>query len=51
MYFADSGYLFLLLILAVINIIKYMGIIDIAYLAVVLGCLIKYLLIVNKKRK
>ena len=48
---AFLGYLFILVILVGYNLFDIVSIVDIIYLVVVVSCFIKYLLIVNEKRK
>ena len=48
---AFLGYLFILVILVGYNLFDIASIVDIIYLVVVVSCFVKYLLIVNEKRK
>ena len=49
--FAFLGYISILLMLGVCNLIDNASIIDYGYLFIIVCCLIKYLLILNEKRK
>ena len=48
---AFLGYLIILVILVGYNLFDIASIVDIIYLVVVVSCFVKYLLIVNEKRK